>query len=571
MIIHNPILTGSFTVNGTDVANITSSADSIASLNAYTASQNNLNATYATTGSNTLIGTQVVSGSILTSGSITATGILTAQTLVVQTITSSVDFVTGSTRFGSVVGNTHQFTGSMGISGSVAVVGSLSGTGATFTSPMAIGAGTQAINGDAELTLREGVAFVGLDFQGARTSGNLGGIRFYNTSSTTDAIAQLLIEVDGKFSFYNNNNANPRFTIASTGAATFSSSVTAATNFIAQSSTTNSLRFLYENTYNKGGISIDYTTGEFRLYAGESGNGYYQTFFTQGSERMRITSGGNVVVNTSGTSAPLSGQLVNKQKSDTTTPYINGIVNMANGSSKNLAIWYDGNNNVHNISATYYTGGDGGAFAPLAFQTSDAERMRITSGGNVLIGTTTESARLAINASSITGIRIDSGSDVNALSIGGSGAFSVDYPGVGGGRFLIANNGVIFMPMLVSAYTTAQGANMYVNPADGAISRSTSSIKYKNSVTNYDKGLSIVNQLRPVYYKGNNDGDKIFAGLIAEEVHELGLTEYVQYAEDGSPDALSYQNMVALLIKSIQEQQAQIEILKQEIETLKAN
>jgi len=43
---------------------------------------------------------------------------LTAQTLVVQTITSSVDFVTGSTRFGSISANTHVFTGSLSVSGS---------------------------------------------------------------------------------------------------------------------------------------------------------------------------------------------------------------------------------------------------------------------------------------------------------------------------------------------------------------------------------------------------------------------------------------------------------------------
>jgi len=48
----------------------------------------------------------------------TVASTLTAQTLVVQTITSSVDFVTGSTRFGSIIGNTHQFTGSMSITGS---------------------------------------------------------------------------------------------------------------------------------------------------------------------------------------------------------------------------------------------------------------------------------------------------------------------------------------------------------------------------------------------------------------------------------------------------------------------
>jgi hypothetical protein len=54
----------------------------------------------------------------------TVRGTLTAQTIVAQTITSSTDFVTGSTRFGSLLSNTHQFTGSVSITGSLAVNGS---------------------------------------------------------------------------------------------------------------------------------------------------------------------------------------------------------------------------------------------------------------------------------------------------------------------------------------------------------------------------------------------------------------------------------------------------------------
>jgi hypothetical protein len=95
-----------------------------------------------------------------------------------------------------------------------------------FNAPVAIGAGTQSINADAELTLRDGVAFVGLDFKSARTSGNVGGLRFYNTSSDSVPIAQQLIETDGKFVFYNGTSgAEPRLTLASTGAATFSGNV----------------------------------------------------------------------------------------------------------------------------------------------------------------------------------------------------------------------------------------------------------------------------------------------------------------------------------------------------------
>ena len=58
---------------------------------------------------------------------------ITAQTLVVQTITSSVDFVTGSTKFGTQLTNTHQFTGSVTITGSLSLNDSPVVTNTTFT------------------------------------------------------------------------------------------------------------------------------------------------------------------------------------------------------------------------------------------------------------------------------------------------------------------------------------------------------------------------------------------------------------------------------------------------------
>jgi hypothetical protein len=74
-----------------------------------------------------------VSGSLNVTGNVTGnnatiTGTITAQTLIVQTITSSTDFVTGSTRFGTILANTHQFTGSVSISGSLAVPTITAGT-----------------------------------------------------------------------------------------------------------------------------------------------------------------------------------------------------------------------------------------------------------------------------------------------------------------------------------------------------------------------------------------------------------------------------------------------------------
>lgn len=119
--------------------------------------------------------------------------------------------------------------------------------------------------------------------------------------------------------------------------------------------------------------------------------------------------------------------------------------------------------------------------------------------------------------------------------------------------------------------TTAAAANLHIDIFNNnLLSRSTSSLKYKKDVEDYDKGIESIKSLRPVYYRGKEDGDKRYAGLIAEEVHESGLDEFVMYDTEGEPDSLAYQNMVALLIKGMQEQQAQIENLTQEITLLKS-
>jgi hypothetical protein len=112
---------------------------------------------------------------------------------------------------------------------------------------------------------------------------------------------------------------------------------------------------------------------------------------------------------------------------------------------------------------------------------------------------------------------------------------------------------------------------MFVD-ASGVLFRSTSSMKYKQNVQDYTKGLAEVMTLRPVLYQSKNaDDDKTYAGLVAEEVHDAGLTEFVQYAPDETPDALAYSNMVALLIKSVQELKTELDAAKARITALESN
>jgi hypothetical protein len=109
--------------------------------------------------------------------------------------------------------------------------------------------------------------------------------------------------------------------------------------------------------------------------------------------------------------------------------------------------------------------------------------------------------------------------------------------------------------------TTASAANMTVD-AGGNLQRSTSSRRYKNDIQDAIHGLADVLKLRPVTYRGNNDGITTFGGFVAEEVHEAGLSEFVFYDADGRPDALHYGNMVALMTKGIQELTARVVALE---------
>ena len=131
MIQYFPIVTGSLTVLGnisvsgsiTTSGSITISGSITSASFASTASYwsgsivNAESASFASTASFVALA-QSASNAVSAvtasfANAFTVAGNLTAQTLVVQTITSSVDFVTGSTRFGSLLGNTHVFSGSV--------------------------------------------------------------------------------------------------------------------------------------------------------------------------------------------------------------------------------------------------------------------------------------------------------------------------------------------------------------------------------------------------------------------------------------------------------------------------
>ncbi len=224
---------------------------------------------------------------------------------------------------------------------------------------------------------------------------------------------------------------------------------------------------------------------------------------------------------------------------------------------------------------------EGATSRHMKFATGGTERMRIDASGNVKIGdsatditsklvvsgnASADVATFMYDGSAGTYLDIDCGAangDVTIAADARSGAYPpLIFKTAATERMRIAADGSITMPDVYND-TTAAAANMHISSAGGLLFRSTSSARYKNTITDATHGLTELLTLRSVTYKGNNDGDTVFGGLIAEEVHDAGLTEFVQYNDEDEPDALAYGNMVSLCIKAIQE-------LKEELNTATA-
>ena len=114
--------------------------------------------------------------------------------------------------------------------------------------------------------------------------------------------------------------------------------------------------------------------------------------------------------------------------------------------------------------------------------------------------------------------------------------------------------------------TTASAANVFVD-SNGDLKRSTSSLRYKDLLGDYDRGLADVLKLRPVYFTDRGGGPR-HAGFGAEDVHKAGLTEFVLYDKDGRPDALAYPHITALTVAALHDVDAQLKSLRARVRAL---
>jgi hypothetical protein len=264
-------------------------------------------------------------------------------------------------------------------------------------------------------------------------------------------------------------------------------------------------------------------------------------------ERMRITSGGNVLLSVD--------KLIGLNTTDgSDTGYLAIAGASGDGSARAGHIYLSGNERTVDagnvvIAAGNISSGTGTPGA-IVFRTGNSvERMQITPGGSVLIGRTTG------------GLSNGSGTTISGGSIQAEETSYVFYGNrtTSDGLFIgIRRNNVDVGSITVTTSATAFNTS--------------SDYRLKTDFKEFN-ALSIIDNIKTYDYAWKIDSTRAY-GVKAHELQEI--LPYIVYGEkdelneDGStkPQAVDYSKLVPILIKSIQEQQSQIETLKSKIEIL---
>lgn len=248
-----------------------------------------------------------------------------------------------------------------------------------------------------------------------------------------------------------------------------------------------------------------------------------------------IFTGGNVGIGTSSPEA--NSQLTLYGSSFSQLHMQNGTTGTG---SNGFRILMDGNNlTMTNREAGYW-----------AFETNDTERMRITSGGLVLIGATSGTAAYKL--------KVDNGASGGILAVssgGGDANFNSSSSGIG--YHFFADNGTS-----ARFYVLNNGDVRNTNNSYGAIS----DISLKENITDATPKLDDLLKVKIRNYNLIDDEAKTKQiGVIAQELEEVFpnmISEDKQMGTDETIKTVKYSVFVPMLIKAIQEQQAQIEELK---------
>jgi len=293
---------------------------------------------------------------------------------------------------------------------------------------------------------------------------------------------------------------------------------------IGQTSTTGGNAYtIYTNTSRVylAGLSADVGPHSYIIYDA-----------TANAARMVITSTGNVGI---GTSSPSDKLNVVVSASGNNTRFdgpTSGLIFQTNATSTDIISY----------------GGTTPAYRQMNFATGASTAMSITSGGNVLIGKTS------------TGV-----DDGDGFRFDSSGVLFTS---------VAAGENTYYLRDITNAvyrfYVTSGGTINATNTTISAIS----DVRLKENITDLEIGLEAIMALRPRKFdwkkESGNDGKNV-RGFIAQEFEQVFpdlIDESINPSPEGEePYKQIRQDLIPVLVKAVQEQQAQIEELKKIVAT----
>jgi len=309
------------------------------------------------------------------------------------------------------------------------------------------------------------------------------------------------------------------------------------------------------------------------------------TFWTNNTTRMTITSAGNVGIGTSSPQINLH-LLTGGTAFSSTTTYSSStsrgiLLEQSNGASSNgNAIWFNNSGLYSAIASTRESTGDWGTdlrFFTHPTVTSNqfdvTERMRITSGGNVLIGTSTDrSLKLVVegtdnnnlmgsyNTTSGSSLRLQSNQTINYIVSSGTNMLDFQVNGAVSVRFI--NSGGVSI-----GTTTDYGYKLNLNGQPGCNGYTAwtnwSDLRLKENVTDLEvtNVLDKICTIRPVTYNYNElsgfdeaTRSRRISGFIAQELMEVfpDMVGTIKKGDDEYYDT-NLSNLTLYLVKAIQE------------------
>jgi len=513
---------------------------------------------------------------------------------------------TGSLTVGSA--NTASYT--LDVYGTGRFSGALSGTSATFSNTVTVSMAnypqlvlnSSNSNGPI-LKFQEGgvdkaaighiTQITGLQFSGdgstvhqtisstgaATFSGNLYTSDIYlgNGAALRSSIGESIVSYSSNVNYFGSGNVNhsvsiyaggnQRLSIATTGAASFSSSVTNTSGMLLNVGATNNNGISYTN-FNNGvysALNSATPTEGIGIWSDNQGNGSIGSLYdniasslnfvvrasssTNGKRAMVINGSGNVGIGTTSPAIKLevassgSNSFFRNPSSTAATTYIT-VVN-ANNTSNGLVM-------AHISDGTGYIGTQNSA--DLRFVTGDSEKMRITSGGNVGIGTTSPSGYgTTLQVSSPT-----AASDASIVIGNGTGTSSNRYlaarPGSTADFYFGTDSGNILFCTGLNPGTSIGTERMRI-ASTGAITCTSSvtatsffessDMRLKSNIQDY-KSNDILNISAKIYEK---DG-KIEVGYLAQDLENV-LNSAISVRDNGYLD-LSYRQVHTAKIAALE-------------------